>query len=151
MILNLQESMLWPNISNALKLWILGVVFQARMDHLDCHFESLVAEFKSVIPRMTKCPLYPSLSTTKRTLCKQRYFSHHLFSDNHAGKDWTLYSRFSPKHQRDPLHCANRQVGKDNCHVPWGKSLGMPRQWVSRQTFFSAFKRNQKANENGKK
>lgn len=59
MILSLQESMLWPNISNVLKLWVLSVVFQVRMDHLDYHFESLVAEFKSVIPRMTKCLLYP--------------------------------------------------------------------------------------------
>lgn len=67
---SLRDCMLWPNISNVLKLWVLGVVFQARMGHLDYHFESLVAEFKLVIPRMTKCPLYPSLSRTNRTLCK---------------------------------------------------------------------------------
>lgn len=70
MILSLQESMLWPNISNVLKLWVVGIVFQSWMDDLDYHFESLVAEFKSVIPRMTKCPLYPPLSRTKRTLWK---------------------------------------------------------------------------------
>lgn len=42
--------MLWRNISNVLKLWVLGAVFQAQMDHLDYQFESLVAEFKPVIP-----------------------------------------------------------------------------------------------------
>lgn len=65
MILSLQESMLWPNISNALKLWVLGAVFGHRMDHLDYHFEALVAEFESEIPGITKCPLYPSLRTTE--------------------------------------------------------------------------------------
>lgn len=52
------------SISNVHKLQVLGVMFQARMDHFDHYFDSLIAEFKSVIPRLNKCPLYSSLSRT---------------------------------------------------------------------------------------
>lgn len=108
--------MLWSYISNMHKLWVLGVVFQARMDHSDYYLDSLIAEFKSAIPRLNKCPLYPSLSRTGQASPNASANTDILptifFSDNYAGKDWAPYSWFSLSHQRDALCCGNREVCK---------------------------------------
>lgn len=101
-------------------------MFQARID-------SLIVEFKSVIAKLNKCALYPSVSKTGQALsdasADRDILPTIFFSDNYVGKKWIPYSRFSLSHQRGAWHWANREICKITSHAGichGGNPLGKP-------------------------